>query len=348
MTLAEALATAVPVSPSPSPFPVIDASPPSSSDYAAWASVLATFILLWVTRKTLKANQKMAESAQHSARASRDAVNVAKDSAESSRKAVEFARDSAESSRMAVGVATEAAAAAAAAVQVVFTACPDVRGIAGTLTARYTQEEVNLQRDYDALSAGHQRQALKSRLQALKSIREEYDEEQLRKYYAAPSTFRIGVALDVQNVTVLVHRVALVEYPYSREGIGGPPMAISRTPNLSPRFFWGFIPPEREVSPVLLTPGSEYVFEYCHEFELLPRQVDIFLRKNRVVVEYSFEGGTVKRLARARWHPSWSPDTENVRPLGGSLSSLPPKLTTDLEPIMQWRAEQSANEKPMD
>lgn len=316
MLFAELL-NAIPVFPSPFPFPIEDVGSKWDFGWAELSSIMSAFaslVLLGVTAATLAQNRKMAESALESAAASASQV-VVKFTAKAEWRNLRPLYDGLEEDPVVVA--------------------EDERLTESVLS--YKGPTVSI--EYHELSAS---------LARVRSQRKAAREEHEKTYYATPSEAEINVWIGVEGAMVEVHRVALVEYPWSRHTVHSPPTAASRTPNIFPDFYWGYRLPLSGDGPVILLPGDSYLFESGHEFMVAPGMLRAYLQHNRFVVEYSFPGSKVRRLARANFETPFTNEGREIPTFGGALSYLPSRLTTDFSPRQVREAEERAQVNPFD
>ena len=279
-------------------------------------STIGNLILLLVTGLTLAANRRMVNSSNRAAEA-----------------------------------ASESAAAAASQVQVKFVAEPDLIIWQAEMHGFTYDDSARLQlkremEKYDNLWAIPER--LFDRQNELDAEYEAEVAKHKRAYQNTPTDVRVNVYIRVEGAAVEVHRVALVEYPFSRHERLIPPTVAGRTPNMAPDFFWGYRSPSLTGASTLLHPGDRYLFETSHDLVLAPNMIGAFLTHNRFAVEYSFVGSQVKRVARAYLAKPETHDGIEVPAFGGALTELPTILTTDEPGDKVALAEQTAQVNPME
>lgn len=263
----------------PLPFPIVDESGMSASDWAAWASCLATLGLLLVTWLTLKSSKQAAVSA------------------------------------------AEAAAATASQIQLELRYEPIVRCLKTIELGDPSEAEEYWTREL-RLASTADRKEFCERMRDLHWQRR-YDAA-AAEHANKPTEHQFSILLNIHGSAVIVHRVVLIEYPRTREVSATPPMALSRTPNVPHEQHIEFIAPGGRF-PFLMQPDDDYILEMEGDQTIAPAIVDKFFRRNRIIVEYTFEGGQTPRLKRARLNPVWSPSTVDETPLGGALTELPPR-----------------------
>lgn len=255
------------------------------------------------------------------------------------------------SSNRAAEAASESAAAAASQVQVKFVAEPDLTIWKSEMYGfEYDDSErIDLQQKMQSYPT---RWAIPDRLfDRQGELDAEYEDKVAKHklaYQNTPTEVRVNVYIRVEGAAVEVHRVALVEYPFSRHARLAPPTVAGRTPNMAPDFFWGYRSPSLAGASTLLHPGDRYLFETSHDLVLAPNMIGAFLTHNRFAVEYSFVGSQVKRVARAYLA---KPETHNgieVPAFGGALTELPTILTTDELGDRVALAEQTAQVNPLE
>lgn len=286
------------------------------SEFFSLISTAGSIILLIVTGRTLSANKRMAQSSNDAALATK-----------------------------------EASAAAASQIQVKFVADPEYtvwKPEIYDFTFDFQEELIQVEEQINKYPTSW---AIPEELYKQKIELDQQYQKQLgsykKKFQKTPTEVRINVYLSVEGATVEVHRVALVEYPFSRHERFDPPTVAGRTPNSAPDFYWGLRSPALGGGSVLLYPGDRYLFEMPNDFVLAPGMVEAFLQHNRFAVEYSFVGSDTKRVARAYLRNPATYEGREIPVYGGALTELPAVLTSDLSPGGVASAERWAQIPPL-
>lgn len=307
---------------------------------AAVVSLTATLNLLSLTRKALTENKTMAAQAVKSSTAS----------------------------QMAAESAQESASVTAATVQIDLIADMKVETKGRPVKTGQTPEMhalIDKMKELNQMS-GEYDCAVEEHAQLDRDQRSEFNKK-FKEWMATPGPGTLKGTLYSEGPTVTVHRVVFLEFSNTAHDEGdefnpapltngesyldGPllfrkendPSKVAKP--LSPEGIIDLKDQDGRTFPLLLQSGDRILLEAKLPTKVAPFMARTYIARNRIMVEYSFEGGVTTRWSRARWNEDFI-EGEYVQPYGGivpQLSSRRNPLISESNPALDKPASRFAD-----